>query len=808
MLQVGVAPDLLLCHFHTQAATILSRDAALSQQSNAAMGFSAAVDSLKAAAESLAQAAAGRTCSSSALKEAQSAISACRGQLDEAMRRRQQDTLRTAFPGTLCFATEADACRPFVLRPPPCAHASESRAAGETDRSSRNLQPLPSLTVEESSDVNHLFPWVASFPDASEHHAQAVVLHMIERWYFGQACRQLGRQHAQPACEVAEAGDLLALYSRKLLRFEAVFSRTADSHTEVLSVELRSRESLVTWIAMCLAHQQAASEWPELLKFALPVRADAPRHLVLSDSLAAAALKAVVAYVSSVNCSSTDGPVFSTRTDATMKLAAAFARGSEALTKKLNEEIRISVARIDEHWDAIVEKQQRVRDVQEKLSVAQDRLANARIDKEEACRTLDKKIREAEARADALKSKTAHHRSHVISTIMEFYNQSRTRSAADAEKDQKVKAANAAWRKSHAYVQQLRSERKHGCPAGGSTAGEALQRAQQDIAAAEQQVQRLQVDLEDAQTVPARVWQALPDCRLPGPARDAARAILFFLHPEHAGSLPLLQQLCCAAQQGIIPWPLQSPAGGWDASGFLAREPAHTSWREFYHTTHATAEFQHRIVLFDTDEDPEQLNLYTTFHAPAPGELGPSDVMSYRSKADGVWFPKAAGLRLVWRGGPVARYSSAVSALDPFADCSGSPEAAAQAFTEPGRYSSWLLAHARGPSRLCQQPGASASGKAAECGCSGPRSFGGRTIPDRPLSFDLTRGNRSLTQQTDRHPAMRADQWLAFAGLRAYPHTQLRRLCVALRDRTLLLDSPQVSLLILQTSRSTARCHE
>lgn len=795
--QAGILdPDMLLCHFHIQNSVALCDDAKRQQGPPSSLAFSAVVGSLREAAHSLADAASGCADNTAGVQQAAAAISSCRQGLDEAMRLQQQRTLMSSLPGQLSFEDEVEACKPFPTMLPPPAPATSVRASADKDKPLLNLDPLPSLTFQESHDINYLFPWISSFPDTADHHALSLVLHMIERWFFSHALHGLDAQDQLSACEVALAGDLLTTYSRKLINFESKFARSADCHTDILSVELRSRETLVTWIAMCLAHQQAASEWPGLLQFALPVRADSLRHLVLSDGQAVAALQAVVAYVSSVHCRSQAGPVFSTRTDATIKLASQFTRSSEVLTRKLNEEIRVSVARIDEHWDAVLQKQQLVRELQNKQSVVQDRLENAKIDKAKACEALDQKIRDAASRADDLKSKTAYHKSQVISTIMEFYNRSRVRSAEDAEKDQKVKAANAAWRKSDAYVQQLRSERKHGCPAGGSPPGVALHRAQQDIAAAERQVQQLAEDLDEAQVVPARVWQALPDCRLPGASREAAQAILYFLHPEHAGTLPLLQQLCCAAQQGVIPWPVRSRDGvGWDASSLLAREPAHASWREFYHSTHATAAFQQRMVWFEQDEDPEQLNLFTTFHAPTPAELGSSDVMAYRSKLDGVWFPKPDGLRLIWRGGPVARYSSSMSVIDPFADCSDHPEAAAQAFTEPGQHSYWLLTHAWGPSRLCQQQWApTPSVKTVGCACSqGPR-LGGSTIHDRPATFELTRGNRSLTQQADRHPGMSADQWLTFAQLRAYPHTQLRRLCVGLREGTLLLDSPQVLL--------------
>jgi hypothetical protein len=113
------------------------------------------------------------------------------------------------------------------------------------------------------------------------------------------------------------------------------------------------------------------------------------------------------------------------------------------------------------------------------------------------------------------------------------------------------------------------------------------------------------------------------------------------------------------------------------------------------------------------------------------------------------------------------------------------PAAAAKAFTERGTFAKWLCTHTRGASRLSvlHLPG-SPTGEALKGSAD--------AIADCSDAWHKKRGNLALTEQTCRPTSWSLDQWLAFAGLRAYPNVQFRRLTVALQDDTLLLESPQV----------------
>jgi hypothetical protein len=66
-------------------------------------------------------------------------------------------------------------------------------------------------------------------------------------------------------------------------------------------------------------------------------------------------------------------------------------------------------------------------------------------------------------------------------------------------------------------------------------------------------------------------------------------------------------------------------------------------------------------------------------------------------------------------------------------------------------------------------------------------------------------GNKSLHDRQNWPEAVQdriiggKTQHLAFGALRAYPNQQLRKLCVALRDRSLQLDTQLVQTLLRQT---------
>ena len=94
--------------------------------------------------------------------------------------------------------------------------------------------------------------------------------------------------------EVKKCVVLLKLYSRAVATVESRYTTwalTASPHvypfSPMLLVQLRSLETLLTWIVMCLIHQRVEHEWQGIARYKLPVEADDLRHLVRGGNSAA-----------------------------------------------------------------------------------------------------------------------------------------------------------------------------------------------------------------------------------------------------------------------------------------------------------------------------------------------------------------------------------------------------------------------------------------------------------------------------------------------------------------------------------------
>lgn len=163
-------------------------------------------------------------------------------------------------------------------------------------------------------------------------------------------------------------------------------------------------------------------------------------------------------------------------------------------------------------------------------------------------------------------------------------------------------------------------------------------------------------------------------------------------------------------------------------------------------------------------------------------QVGPKDVTRYSSPEQGVWYPRGPRhTSLRWRGGPLARFSKSNCPLNPFSRdrmfaCALSNEASAAslAFTVPGKYMDFMhLPSCPGDSRL-------------RAGCP--------LLQDCSPEVEKARGNVPLAR-LDAMPgdnSMTEEQWVAFAGLRAFPCLQIRNLGAGLAQETLLLERPEV----------------
>lgn len=667
--------------------------------------------------------------------------------------------------------------RPFSLELPPKPRGLATSSKDLTEVAITNL--APTAQPPRSNDLSALWAWAQDVQGSSPAKAQILqLLHEIEQWYFQQAAVMGAGGESVMSCEVLQHADQLAtFYFSEVLKFERLHCNRhcTDTCTDMLKVELRSREALVTWVMLCLAHRSSMEEFPEVSKFALPVVSDDLRHLVLSDDSAQNAVLEAASFVSSVNTSATKGFTFSTSSDSTELLAAEFSRDSPALKEHFEQEKLLAEQRIEAHWQIVLKMQATVRRLEEELGEAECILKKKLEDEAHALCSLKAAIQQAQVDATKAASVLSTHTqaqenliSH-LSTVCQWISRSFSAPSEQELAREKYQSENAyitLRRQSDAastFLSQLISDMTAHFAA--TQIGQAYTKAKHEVRNAKAKIEGLERRIREARIPPPHVYQPLPDCRT---HEDECRMLLFFLYPELTGSFALLRKYCCAAQQCFVPI---GDSGNPEATSHPHSCKRSESWVAFYNRLQTSCAYLPQSTRQATPEGQSQLIMFRQQNPPKQSDFGPPDVMEYCSREDGVWWPAGDISLRLWQGGPVARYVTS-QYVDPFA--AQDPVAVARSFTEPGNYHSWLqIAARRMVSTLCPSMN-------VDC------------FSDVPQEVEAARGNRILAEQGYRPQGMTLAQWVAFAKLRAYPHGQLRALCIAVREGHLLLDCPQV----------------
>lgn len=138
----------------------------------------------------------------------------------------------------------------------------------------------------------------------------------------------------------------------------AGFQGTAAA-SACMAVELRSRELLVVWTALCLADAAARAQHPQLLKgYGVGVSWRDLRHLALSSRAAADALCGVAAYLR--RHSVPTRPLFTLQDGgaATFEFARQFGEADRQLLQLWQQEEASAEARQQAHWAEVQQKKQ------------------------------------------------------------------------------------------------------------------------------------------------------------------------------------------------------------------------------------------------------------------------------------------------------------------------------------------------------------------------------------------------------------------------------------------------------------------
>jgi hypothetical protein len=263
-------------------------------------------------------------------------------------------------------------------------------------------------------------------------------------------------------------------------------------------------------------------------------------------------------------------------------------------------------------------------------------------------------------------------------------------------------------------------------------------RLSEALVACDARIAETEQALRAAEQAPRPVVQPLPS------DEASALAVLFFLYMPPP--LRSLAELSFCAQSALLPRPASKEDRERQKVGALKLDwiTHHTKFQacEPYYSPYPAV----RVGMAGS------LMLKAPFEVPGLDNIGSRHVDAVTTPADGVWHPDGP-LRLWWASG-----------RNPFAPLERERMLSYYTATLPA-------AHAKLQWAMAQ---------------------------DDAEHTDATRGNVALARQAEQPRWLRKPGFLAFGSLRAYPLLQLRKLAVALRERTLPLGHPAVQLLVRQ----------
>jgi hypothetical protein len=264
-----------------------------------------------------------------------------------------------------------------------------------------------------------------------------------------------------------------------------------------------------------------------------------------------------------------------------------------------------------------------------------------------------------------------------------------------------------------------------------------------------QQKTSKQSEIKTTEVPPPAIFQPLPA------EGAAAQPILFFLTmPTH---FQVLSRLSFAAQQQLLPssgtvaQPMSEEEI--DVEAAIEQAPAKTVWRQYYLGTSTARHLSSAIetkVLLESDHT-----------VPQSSHFSPSNVRLFSSPSTGIWHPDELRPRLLWTGGGFS-LDQRGGFFNPFVSL---PDAAlVLSFTETlkptHRSMQWAVAQ-HGAASLASR------GNVAEA--------------RQDIKPDWLAGKPEL---------------FSFGAMRAYPNQQIRKVCIALRERSMPLDNPAVRRLL------------
>ena len=300
-----------------------------------------------------------------------------------ALRKAQAFTLE---PGTVTEMCGSDCCHPPLGKTPAAMmpRATSSGLKEARARAQKNLGALPVLQAFSSAfkDAKSAMCTWKEWAASNGKVAPQLALRSLEEELFRRAAEGISRHTIQISemDDLAEAVDMYREILSSLMGKLAV-----ERSMPMLSVELRSRELLVVWVAFCLVHASMGEDILTNPMYGVALRWEDLRHLTLSDKLGTDAALGVATYLKQWR-SHPGGEVFSLRDNgsATFQMATEYSARNAKLNDCLTLELRDAKARVDAHWAEVQRKQSEARTLRTQLAHARAKVSQREAEKEAA----------------------------------------------------------------------------------------------------------------------------------------------------------------------------------------------------------------------------------------------------------------------------------------------------------------------------------------------------------------------------------------------------------------------------------------
>jgi hypothetical protein len=447
------------------------------------------------------------------------------------------------------------------------------------------LLPLPrppdSTNVHGAEDAAHMLQWLQQLSGSGTGTCSSTVFAAIEQ------AEQLFYRAALLAEDwggiytVSEISELSALATEVRRQLRAAASLDVKDHPW-LRVEYRSREALISWITLAAIHRSAVDAWPALHHYHLPLNPDDLHLLTLRSHTAERAALAVAAYVAAH--AGPERQVFSTESESvTMELAADYAATGPSpafkLLDLLRDEQKLAHQREDAHWAAVQQKLQDLARLDKELAQAVSDTASAKRASEAAYGALNEDVNQASTRHR--EKIAAFHTSVQTANLQRAWNRiesgARTRHTFNThakdflqlalEKEEADVAALSEYKAMLSAQQAMDVRNKDFESASDTKSRDALANdgncsfahcSFQTIPGRNwmekfnayitlrHRCAALRREIAETEKPPPPLFHPLPNAQ--ASPRDA-RAVLFWLYPEHSGFMPYLAAYCFEAQQ-------------------------------------------------------------------------------------------------------------------------------------------------------------------------------------------------------------------------------------------------------------------